>query len=61
MILKQERIIPEIRRKGPEIGVPYKGNTKEPPFYKYDKELSSACIGYRKGPKNPYLEKLMEM
>lgn len=63
MILKQERIIPEIRRKAPEIGVPYKGvDAREPSrFYKCDPSLNQAVVGYQKGPKNSYLEKLMQM
>lgn len=60
MILKQERIIPEIRRKAPEIGKPYTQPSVDKPskFYEYDGELNSAVAGYQPGPQNSYLEYL---
>jgi len=63
MILKQERVTAEIHREAPKIGVPFKGVEKNATsqFYKYDSSLSGVVVGYRKGPKNPYVEKLMEM
>ncbi len=63
MILKQERAMMEINRSAPAIGVPYKGVEENAAsrFYKYDPALSQAVAGYRKGSRNPYLEKLMKM
>lgn len=63
MILKQERVMTEIHKDVPEAGVPYKGTDEKAPgqFYKYNPSLSQAVAGYRKGPKNPYVKKLMEM
>ena len=60
MILKQERPMPELKRKAPNIGEPYKGTQKETPhrFYQRDPTL---IVGYREGSKNPYVEKLMEL
>lgn len=53
----------EINRSAPAIGVPYKGVEENAAsrFYKYDPALSQAVAGYRKGSRNPYLEKLMKM
>ncbi len=53
----------EICRSAPEIGVPFKGVEEKAPrrFYEYDPSVSNAVAGYRKGSKNPYVEKLMEM
>lgn len=63
MILEQEKVMTEISRSAPEIGVPYKGAEENGPncFYEYDPVLSQAVAGYRKGSSNPYLEKLMRM
>lgn len=63
MILKQERVMEEICKGAPEIGVPFKGIEQKKPsrFYKYDPSLSQVVAGYRKGPKNPYVEELMKL
>lgn len=59
MILKQVRPMPEIKREAPNIGEPYKGTPKDTPHRFYQRD--STFVGYRKGQKNPYLEKLMEL
>lgn len=38
----------------PEKGRPHR-------FYRRDKSLSDAVIGYRKGERNPYVEELMRL
>lgn len=63
MILVKERVMTEVHKSVPEIGVPFKGEEEKTPsqFYKYDPSLSQAVAGYQKGSKNPYVEKLMKM
>lgn len=63
MILKKERAMTEVYKSVPEIGVPFKGAEEKTPsqFYKYDPSLSRVVAGYQKGPKNPYVEKIMKM
>lgn len=63
MILKQERVMTEVYKSVPEIGVPFKGVEEKAPsrFYKYDPSLSQVVAGYQQGSKNPYVEKLMKM
>lgn len=60
MILKQERPMPKIKLEAPNIGEPYKETQKDTPhrFYQRDPTL---IVGYKEGPKNPYVEKLMKL
>lgn len=59
MILKTEKSMPKIKHDAPNIGEPYKGTPTYPHrFYQPDPTL---IVGYRKGPKNPYVEKLMKL
>lgn len=50
MILKMERLLPKITKTAPKVGEPWKeGNP-----------VGDCIAGYRKEPKNPYIEKLMQ-
>lgn len=63
MILKNERPVPEIHKGTSKIETSFKGieSKKQNQFYKYDESLSRAIAGYQQGPKNPYVEKLMQI
>lgn len=50
LILVQERPLPKVKKDPPNIGEPYK---KGDP-------VGNCIAGYRKGPKNPYVEKLLQ-
>lgn len=45
----------------PRIGKPYIPKDYPNKFYEYDSELSKCVAGYKKGPRNPYVEKLMKL
>lgn len=61
IILRDIKDIPEYRGRPIKIGEFYRPPIDEKPhkFYEYNKELSSKVNGYRKGPKNPYLDYLL--
>lgn len=63
MILKQENVIAKIRKDAPEFNVPFKETYGKAPsrFYEGNTAITRAVAGYRKGPKNPYVEQLMKM
>lgn len=63
MIFKQERLMTEIHKSAPEIGAPFKGVREKAPsrFYERNQSLSQAVAGYRKGQRNPVVEKMMEI
>ena len=50
MLLVHERPLPEIKKEAPRIGEPWKEGDP----------VGDCIAGYRKGPKTPYLEKLMQ-
>lgn len=51
----------QFSREPPKIGEPYVFKGYPSGFYKYDPELSRCVGGYRKGPHNTYVEKLMQL
>lgn len=53
----------EIHKSAPEIGAPFKGVREKAPsrFYERNQSLSQAVAGYRKGQRNPVVEKMMEI
>lgn len=63
MILKQEKIVEEIRKTAPNIDVPFKGIADKMPsrFYTRNSPVNQVVAGYREGPRNPYVEELMKM
>lgn len=63
MILKQEIKEENFSRRAPVIGTPYKGANEKTlkQFYRHDPSLNQGIAGYRKGTRNPYVEKLMKM
>ncbi len=65
MILKNERVeSTPWRDPAPFTLEPFfcpPGEEKPHRFYRRDKALSDAVIGYRKGERNPYVEELMRL
>lgn len=59
MILKKEREMITITKNPPYIGEPYKGKKESSTCF--GSSCQDVIIGYRKGSKNPYLEKLSKM
>lgn len=62
MILVQEKIVPDIKRTAPRVAEPYKGLDEKQPHRFYRRTaLSLIVAGYRDGPRDPYVEKLMSL
>lgn len=62
MVLKQEAVIKCPKTAAPQITDPFKGILKDEPHRFYRRTLLSRIYaGYRDGPRNPYVEKLMAM
>lgn len=61
MILTKLREEEKIVTEAPKVGKPYVFTGYPNKFYEYDPELSNCVEGYKKGPENPYVEKLMKL
>lgn len=61
MILKQEREMPTIRKEPPNIGERYESKKAKHSSTCFGHSCQDVVIGYRRGFKNPYLEKLSKM